>query len=789
MPVPKDEALYMMAVEHASAVALMGKLKSSKIIQKLPIRPTAICLLLLSTILTICSIRSNNRKTPFHGYHPILCPTRSLAAPQKLSGGSSAANASAACVELYTNGQAAEIVEVPSGLQLLSNDQELTNLLSQLRSAAAARWSLALARRLTLIALNHTTPGGAFKTPYPLTASQSQHPKGWSFLTSSFNLFSSQLPSKDLNCSQDSSLPVSFQARFLYAVTVSSNTTAFPNTVLQLLRVLSLLPPGGAYVSIHYTRDLADSMRRNIDFWIDLLQLLLVPLGIPNKLAVSVRPPHPLALHAASAQARNALLAPFFPAWSKSGAANRNQEQQQLPCSAGKQRKLAMCFKPQYIVFLDNVYFCACDMIRLMEYPQQLVCGVQFEEARQSSSGFERRKLVAEQQQRQQQQHRVQDEQHQQQRLQEKVEGLPAQQQLQVQQQTAQLDSRSRQQDEQGNQQQQRDGQHRYHPHYSVAEELGMGKQSSRWQRVVPQGKHRLGARGGATFSQQEGLLQTAPAVALPGLPGGFGSQSSSSRTAVATAAILPAVAAAAAARQLAQARDPAPLLLDVPMKFHMEGVTAAYDATRDMNGKPLTRYPPYVSHAPSAGVAKAGLPLPMYCCWGGLAKMSAEAFNRGLRFRGPFVDEWPSSETSLMCDDLHQMGLGQVVLDPGVRTSSNYSTQAMFHRDKFPFFYYTKWESTAWFDVHPMMPLGYWGGVMKGLFGNGDELLRFKTPKRVTRCTTPAGKPRPDMLVDCQEQAVGWGAKNYTEMFMNGCKDVAGGAEAANTFELKDFC
>jgi hypothetical protein len=299
-----------------------------------------------------------------------------------------------------------------------------------------------------------------------------------------------------------------------------------------------------------------------------------------------------------------------------------------------------------------------------------------------------------------------------------------------------------------------------------------------------------LGGRvtGDAT-STKEGGMKPQPGLAWPGYGGGgLRVESSLSRKAVAAAAVNP-TGAAAAARQLAQTKKPLPLHLDMPKEFLLAGVVPAYDAARDMNGKPLVHSPPYVSHGPSAAVAKAGLPLPMYCCWGGLAKMGAEAFNRGLRFRGPFVDEWQSSETSLMCDDLHQMGLGEVVLDAGVHTSSNYSTQVMFHKDKFPFFYYTKWETTAWFDVHPMMPLGYWGGVMKGLFGNGDELLRYKAPKRVTRCMTPAGKAWPNMLGDCQEQASGWGGKNYTDAFLKGCKAVAAGGEGAGTFELAHFC
>lgn len=49
-------------------------------------------------------------------------------------------------------------------------------------------------------------------------------------------------------------------------------------------------------------------------------------------------------------------------------------------------------------------------------------------------------------------------------------------------------------------------------------------------------------------------------------------------------------------------------------------------------------------------------------------------------------------------------------VQDPGVRTSSQLRAKTLFEHPRFPFFYYThNVETTAWFDIHPLLPLQYW--------------------------------------------------------------------------------
>jgi alpha-1,3-mannosyltransferase len=88
------------------------------------------------------------------------------------------------------------------------------------------------------------------------------------------------------------------------------------------------------------------------------------------------------------------------------------------------------------------------------------------------------------------------------------------------------------------------------------------------------------------------------------------------------------------------------------------------------VSGARFSNLPPFVSHAPSRARLVAGLPFPAACCWNGLAALGAAPLRAGLRFRGALAGECRASECSLLCDDLHRLGRGRVVVDPGVRVA-----------------------------------------------------------------------------------------------------------------------
>lgn len=63
-------------------------------------------------------------------------------------------------------------------------------------------------------------------------------------------------------------------------------------------------------------------------------------------------------------------------------------------------------------------------------------------------------------------------------------------------------------------------------------------------------------------------------------------------------------------------------------------------------------------------------------------------------------------------------------VQDPGVRTSSQLTTKSLFEDPHFPFFYYTQnWETTAWFDIHPLLPLQYWNQSLAHQHDNSSSV------------------------------------------------------------------
>ncbi|KAF8072992.1 hypothetical protein HT031_000652 [Scenedesmus sp. PABB004] len=501
-----------------------------------------------------------------HAFHPALCGD---ALPRGVGGGAApAVNASAACAEVHDPAFAALRVELPpDGLRLVSADARLARLAAQLEAAAAGGWPLPLARRLAAVMLGAVDPERGALQPPPLAAWHSGSREGWGVLRGALALLAEQAGAGRLvACGWDASLPVGFATRFLFAVTLGG-APALSN-VLALLHVLTLLPPGTAYVSLVLRpgADDADALAAG------LLQLLAAPLGVPVHLA---RQP---AARAGAAHVRNAALSPFFPRRRPPGSGGAPAAAGAPAARGGRRRALAAagaataaaaaaaglrvggcppgrpapgCFGAAYVVVLDaHVYVCGGDVVRLMEYREDLVCGLELTEFAGSRGG-------------------------------------------------------------------------------------GGGAGGRRRLAGAAAAARRAARRAAARRLAQAAVLGEGP------------------------------VAAGAAAAAAADAPD-------VPPEFAMRAIHAVHDAARDVRGALLTYFPPFFRHAASAAAARAGLPLPARCCWGGLAKLRAAPLAAGLRFRAPLPPaECNATETALLCDDLHRGGYGQVVIDPGVRTSA----------------------------------------------------------------------------------------------------------------------
>ncbi|WIA20223.1 hypothetical protein OEZ85_006065 [Tetradesmus obliquus] len=90
----------------------------------------------------------------------------------------------------------------------------------------------------------------------------------------------------------------------------------------------------------------------------------------------------------------------------------------------------------------------------------------------------------------------------------------------------------------------------------------------------------------------------------------------------------------------------------------------------RLVTGRPFDVVPKFAgAHPPTVRCMAAGLPVQVYCCWSGLAKVRAEPFRRGLRFRAqqPGECSTTSDSASLLCDDLHRLGFSRALVDAGV--------------------------------------------------------------------------------------------------------------------------
>lgn len=56
----------------------------------------------------------------------------------------------------------------------------------------------------------------------------------------------------------------------------------------------------------------------------------------------------------------------------------------------------------------------------------------------------------------------------------------------------------------------------------------------------------------------------------------------------------------------------------------------------RDIEGTSFNSHAPFIHHLPSRKRFEAGLPIPVHCCWDGMAVLNAAPFTKhGLRFRG----------------------------------------------------------------------------------------------------------------------------------------------------------
>lgn len=108
--------------------------------------------------------------------------------------------------------------------------------------------------------------------------------------------------------------------------------------------------------------------------------------------------------------------------------------------------------------------------------------------------------------------------------------------------------------------------------------------------------------------------------------------------------------------------------LVDDLARNYGVGGALFYDrwVARGSDGRMFDAAFPYLQGRFSHRVAK-GLPSPVQACWNGLARLRAEPFARGLRFRRALLGECNHGECSLVADDFARLGFGRALVDPAV--------------------------------------------------------------------------------------------------------------------------
>ena len=192
--------------------------------------------------------------------------------------------------------------------------------------------------------------------------------------------------------------------KYLFAANAHNSGHTLPNMILQLLQLAAVLPPNTFAVSI-YESGSSDLTRH----WLHLLHLLLLPLRIPHHLVTGglLKPQTGLDRITLMADLRNAALQPFFnTSWSSAAAASFDQHGHASAIENSRERRsrssgrkgragsrksssssssnqvltahMGRGFKPGYVMFANDVFLCAGDVLRLASHQADMSCGMDF---------------------------------------------------------------------------------------------------------------------------------------------------------------------------------------------------------------------------------------------------------------------------------------------------------------------------------------------------------------------------------------------------------------------------
>ncbi|KAK9820093.1 hypothetical protein WJX72_006049 [[Myrmecia] bisecta] len=154
-------------------------------------------------------------------------------------------------------------------------------------------------------------------------------------------------------CREDPSLkppPSSTGQKYLVAINLRNNEDVMPHFCSSLLETLAILPEGSVFLSIYESGSTDNTVA-----WLQLLRQLVDHMGVPNRIVTGgwQRAPGQDRI-AFLAAMRNAVLAPLY----------EDEE--------------GRVWEADRIIFLNDVFFCSSDVIRLLQHDGDMVCGMDF---------------------------------------------------------------------------------------------------------------------------------------------------------------------------------------------------------------------------------------------------------------------------------------------------------------------------------------------------------------------------------------------------------------------------
>jgi hypothetical protein len=190
----------------------------------------------------------------------------------------------------------------------------------------------------------------------------------------------------DVSARQDQSRNKRHQAnpspKYFFATNLRDNNDNMPQFILSLLQTLLRLPQDVAFVSAYESNSDDGAFG-----WIDVLQLALNVIGTPSRLVtrgmlVSLKDTQRIE-HLA--RVRNMAMSPLYQHYA---AARTTRPQASHPRSASHRVEVLqdtshllpgqLPWDPDYVVFINDVYFCWGQVIRLLQHRADITCGVDF---------------------------------------------------------------------------------------------------------------------------------------------------------------------------------------------------------------------------------------------------------------------------------------------------------------------------------------------------------------------------------------------------------------------------